>query len=105
MSIILRDITDRKRREEEIRQLNFGLLEQVDERTRELAEKVDQLARANAELQQLDRTRSEFVSLVSHQLRAPTNMLRQQSILGQIPMHEQYLCTHAGYIEPTSRAS
>lgn len=75
MSIILRDITERKRREDEISRLNANLKKQVDVRTRQLAEKVDQLARANTELQQLDRMRSEFVSLVSHQLRAPlTNM-------------------------------
>lgn len=75
MSVILRDITERKRREEEIRRLYATLSEQVAERTHELAEKVDQLALANTELQKLDRMRSEFVSLVSHQLRAPlTNM-------------------------------
>jgi PAS domain S-box-containing protein len=73
--LILRDISSRKQREEEVRRLNKSLNEQVAERTRELNEKIIQLARANADLQKLDQTRSEFVSLVSHQLRAPlTNM-------------------------------
>jgi K+-sensing histidine kinase KdpD len=41
----------------------------------ELAQKVEELARANTELQKLDQMRTEFVSLVSHQIRAPlTNM-------------------------------
>jgi PAS domain S-box-containing protein len=75
MSVILRDISERKRREVEIHQLNASLTEKVTARTRELAEKVAALARANGELQKLDQTRSEFVSLVSHQIRAPlTNM-------------------------------
>jgi len=47
----------------------------VIERTRELAEKVEELERANTELEKLDQMRSEFVSLVSHQVWAPlTNM-------------------------------
>lgn len=75
ISYIMRDITERKRRREEIERLNASLNQQVIERTRELEEKVALLARANADLQKLDQMRSEFVSLVSHQLRAPlTNM-------------------------------
>jgi PAS domain S-box-containing protein len=75
LSVILRDVTERKRREDEIQRLNANLSDQVAERTRELAEKVEQLARANTDLHKLDQMRAEFVSLVSHQLRAPlTNM-------------------------------
>jgi PAS domain S-box-containing protein len=75
MSIVLRDITNRRRREKEIQRLNTRLNEQVAERTRELADKLEKLARANEDLHKLDQMRSEFVSLVTHQIRAPlTNM-------------------------------
>ena len=75
MSVVLRDITGRKRREEETKRLNTKLNQVAAERNYELAEKVQELGRANTELQKLDQTRSEFVSLVSHQIRAPlTNM-------------------------------
>ncbi|HEY3289207.1 MAG TPA: ATP-binding protein, partial [Anaerolineae bacterium] len=79
MSVILRDVTERKHRVDEIRHLNATLSEQVALRTRELDEKVAQLARANAGLQALDQMRSEFVSLVSHQIRAPLTNMRGAS--------------------------
>jgi PAS domain S-box-containing protein len=75
ISIILHDVTRRKRHEEDIQRLNTRLNQQLTEQNRELATKVEELAQANADLQNLDQSRSEFVSLVSHQIRAPlTNM-------------------------------
>jgi len=55
----------------EIRLLNRDLEQRVAQRTAELAEKNAALARANAELKALDKLKSDFVSLVSHELRAP----------------------------------
>nr|NIW44977.1 PAS domain S-box protein [Gammaproteobacteria bacterium]NIX54640.1 PAS domain S-box protein [candidate division Zixibacteria bacterium] len=75
-SIILRDIDERKKREAEIRELNTHLNDLVEKRTRELDEKVEELANANERLKKLDQTRSEFVSLVSHQIRAPLTNIK-----------------------------
>ncbi len=91
-SVILRNITEHKHREAEIQRLNANLSEQVAERTRELAQKVEELARANAELHKLDQMRSEFVSLVSHQIRAPLTNIRGAATRMQ---------TQCGAINPT----
>lgn len=75
ISLILRDVTFRRRREQEIQQRYENLNQEVEERTQELAEKIEELARANADLKKLDQMRAEILSMVSHQIRAPlTNM-------------------------------
>lgn len=51
--------------------LNHELESRVTERTATLEQRNQELARAYTDLQQLDQMKSEFVALVSHELRAP----------------------------------
>ncbi|MEW5939567.1 MAG: ATP-binding protein [Chloroflexota bacterium] len=60
---------------EEIHVLNRELENKVAERTAALEQRNMELAQANRELQKLDELKSEFVSLVSHELRAPLTTL------------------------------
>jgi len=60
----------------ELMALNRDLEAKVDDRTRELQRTVDDLDRLNRELLALDRLKSEFVTLVSHELRAPLTSIR-----------------------------
>ena len=56
--------------------MNMALEEKVEERTRDLAAMVVDLEKLNRELQQLDQLKSDFVTLVSHELRAPLTNIR-----------------------------
>jgi signal transduction histidine kinase len=62
--------------EEDLRRLNRELEAKVEARTQELEDMVSDLARLNEELKALDQLKSDFVALVSHELRAPLTNIR-----------------------------
>ena len=76
LRVVRKWVEQKELAEAEVYRLNAELQQRVDERTRELRDKAEALTAANARLQELDRLKSEFVSLVSHELRAPLTNVR-----------------------------
>lgn len=72
VSILLQELVAANRKTEEA---NQRLEQQVAERTSTLSIRNGELARAIAELQKLDQMKSDFVAMVSHELRGPLTNL------------------------------
>jgi signal transduction histidine kinase len=76
LGIVSMWVKQKEQAEAEVYRLNIDLQQLVEQRTAELEAKAEALTEANRRLQELDRLKSEFVSLVSHELRAPLTNVR-----------------------------
>ncbi|MBW2569836.1 MAG: PAS domain S-box protein, partial [Deltaproteobacteria bacterium] len=73
--VVVRDITERKLAEKELRKHRDHLSELVKERTSELEERTKELADANTQLIEATRLKSRFLANMSHELRTPLNSI------------------------------
>jgi PAS domain S-box-containing protein len=75
VTLIVRDISERKRAETQIRQLNEALEQKVRDRTADLEQALRELQAANEKAQELNRAKDAFLASVSHELRNPLNQV------------------------------
>ncbi len=110
--LILRDITEVKASDLRMRRLYKELEQKMRERTRrlevahrDLAERNEELRQAYEELKELDRLKSDFVSMVSHELRSPlTNISGAvELMLQEDQVGEEYLHRMLGVVGEQSQ--
>ena len=72
---IISNTLERQRAEKELETINAHLEELVDDRTRELAQKAQDLAEAMEQAQEANKTKNEFLARMSHEIRTPMNAI------------------------------